>query len=220
MVAPQLAFSRNCLNQAFHPEIAGILPSVINTGHNCNHHVGFLDVFYPHMLTREILISEQTWRWQASPGKAAVARPSVLYFVTSQEVQELDDALGHGRLPVDLEWKLCRLRAGNLTERYVEQNSRLLFELLLANEQGLFRELSVTDRDRLLRLLAYVRKDEDLVPDYRRDGFKDDAQEMRAAEAELLPLIKKFKAWRLRHQVPALWLRAAPQFASPRDAAC
>lgn len=127
--------------------------------------------------------------------------------------------LRRGALPLDFESKLCRLRGGNLTERFVEQTSRLIFELLLAHEQGLFREITSADRARLLQVLAYIRKDEDAVPDYQRDGYKDDAQEIRAVEAHLQQLLKKFKTWRLRHQVPALWLRAGAQLASPREAA-
>ena len=163
---------------------------------------------------------EEIWCSYSSERAVNVARPSALYVVTSHDTQDLEKALERGALPVDFERKLCRLGGGNLTERYVEQNSRLVFQLLLANQQGLFRELSSASRARLLRLLAYIRKDEDLVPDYQRDGFKDDAQEIRAAEADLQPEWKAFKGWRLRHQVPALWLRAGAQLAKPRDAAC
>lgn len=165
-------------------------------------------------------MAEEDYCWNDPRRTAAVARPSALYVVSSQDVRELDNALGRGGLPADFDWKLCRLREGNLTEQYVEQNSRLIFELLLAKEQGLFRELNVADRARLLQVLAYVRKDEDVVPDYQRDGYKDDAKEIRAVEADLQHLLKVFKIWRLRHQVPALWLRTAAQFARPRDAAC
>ncbi len=58
----------------------------------------------------------------------------------------------------------------------------------------------------MLRVLAYVPKDDDAVPDYKTGGLIDDQQEVRAATVELEALIQAFKAWRLRHQVPAMWL--------------
>jgi hypothetical protein len=59
--------------------------------------------------------------------------------------------------------------------------------------------------ERLLRVLAYVRKDDDSIPDYQAGGFVDDQQEVRKADTEYRSLLESFKAWRLRHQVPALW---------------
>jgi hypothetical protein len=105
-----------------------------------------------------------------------------------------------------LERKLCRLEGGSLLDRYVAKHSRLLIALLQASYQGLFHDLSRAEREPVLRILAYVRKEEDAVPDYRRDGFRDDAQEIRALEAKSAPLLQRFKHWRLRHQVPAIWL--------------
>jgi hypothetical protein len=55
----------------------------------------------------------------------------------------------------------------------------------------------------------YVRKDDDVVADYKPNGFLDDQQEVRAAVTELGPLLKTFKTWRLQHQVPRMWLKAA-----------
>ena len=115
-------------------------------------------------------------------------------------------ALAKGRLPLDFEAKLARLHEGDLIHRYVEQNSRLFFVLLLAALESLFTESTLAQRERLLRVLAYVRKDDDAIPDYRRSGFLDDQQEVRAAAMELAPLLNAFKVWRLRHQVPAMWL--------------
>jgi hypothetical protein len=113
--------------------------------------------------------------------------------------------LAHGGLPPDFEAKLAKLGGGSLAERYVEQNSRLFFTLLLAALESAFTEVTPTDRERLLRVLAYVRKDDDAIPDYRPDGFTDDQQEVRAATLELGPLLHAFKVWRLRHQVPRMW---------------
>jgi hypothetical protein len=57
----------------------------------------------------------------------------------------------------------------------------------------------------LLRVLAYVRKDDDAIPDNRPDGFVDDQQEIRAMLNEMGGLLQSFKMWRLRHQVPEMW---------------
>jgi hypothetical protein len=51
-----------------------------------------------------------------------------------------------------------------------------------------------------------VRKDDDAIADYKPGGFVDDQQEVRAATQQLGPLLTSFKAWRLRHQVPRMWL--------------
>jgi len=133
------------------------------------------------------------------------SRSGLLHLVTPHELQGLRTALAHGRLPLDFEAKLDRLHEGDLIHRSVEQNSRLFFVLLLAALENSFTEPTPADRDRLLQVLAYVRKDDDAIPDYRPDGFIDDQQAVRAAAMELAPLLNAFKVWRLRHQVPAMW---------------
>jgi hypothetical protein len=110
-----------------------------------------------------------------------------------------------GRPPRDLELKLKRLASGTLSHRFVEQNSRLIIMLLVAAYGGSFREANSATLERLLRVLAYVRKDDDANPDYRPDGLIDDQQEIRAVLSEMGDLIQSFKMWRLRHQVPELW---------------
>ena len=135
-----------------------------------------------------------------------MAQPGLLYLVTPHDVQGLRSALAQGRLPADLETKLARLAGGNLSERYVEQNCRLVVALLLAAQENSFTQATPADRERLLRVLAYVRKDDDAIPDYKPGGFLDDQQEVRAAATELKPLLLDFKVWRLRHQVPGMWL--------------
>jgi hypothetical protein len=102
--------------------------------------------------------------------------------------------------------KLDRMKGEDLTCRFVEQHCRLFMLLLSAAQDGSFREASAAECDRLLRVLAYVRKDDDYTPDYRPDGYADDRQEVRSAVSELAPLLHSFKSWRLRHQVPGLWL--------------
>jgi hypothetical protein len=140
-----------------------------------------------------------------SAAQMTMARPGLLYLVTAHDVQGLRSALAQGRLPADLETKLARLAGGSLSERYVEQNCRLIVALLLAAQQNSFTQATPADRERLLRVLAYVRKDDDAIPDYRPDGFADDQQEVRSAATELNPVLLDFKVWRLRHQVPEMW---------------
>ncbi len=134
-----------------------------------------------------------------------IARPGFLHLVTSHDVQGVRSALAQGRLPADFEAKLAKLAGGSLSDRYVEQNSRRFFVLLLASLESAFTEATPAERERLLQVLAYVRKDDDAIPDYRPDGFTDDQQEVRAVATELAPLLHAFKVWRLRHQVPRMW---------------
>jgi hypothetical protein len=141
-----------------------------------------------------------------SAAQMTMARPGLLYLVTAHDVQGLRSALAQGRLPADLETKLARLAGGSLSERYVEQNCRLIVALLLAAQENSFTLATPADRERLLRVLAYVRKDDDAIPDYKPGGFFDDQQEVRSAATELNPLLLDFKVWRLRHQVPGMWL--------------
>jgi uncharacterized membrane protein YkvA (DUF1232 family) len=136
-----------------------------------------------------------------------VTQSGLLHLVTTYDVQELRNALAQGRLPVDFEAKLAKLTNGSLSDQYVEQNSRLFCALLMAAFDTSFTEAAPSDRERLLRVLAYVRKDDDAIPDYLPGGFIDDQQQVRAAAMELRPLLEAFKVWRLRHQVPAMWQR-------------
>ncbi len=138
------------------------------------------------------------------PGLAA-AWPSHLYMVTPHELQSLREALARGAVPLDLQCKLAQLAGGSLSHRFIEQNCRTLIELLEAFHAGAFHGIDRAQADHLLRVLAYVRKDDDAVPDYRPEGFTDDQQELRGALAELSPVLNAFKAWRLQHQVPAMW---------------
>jgi hypothetical protein len=128
-----------------------------------------------------------------------------LQWITFHDLEALRNALSRGCLPPDFLGKLRRLAKGGLGDHFVEQNCRLFAALLVATEDGSFLESSAAERERLLRVLAYVGKDDDAIPDYRPDGFTDDQREMRAATVELSGLIQAFKVWRLRHQVPAMW---------------
>ena len=141
-----------------------------------------------------------------SPGLTLASRPALLHVLTVHDLEALRAALTRGRLPSDFLEKLRILAAGDLSHRFIEQNCRLFAMLLLATEEGAFRDVSPAERERLERVLAYVRKEDDAIPDYTPEGFTDDQQEVRAVMVELGGLLKKFKAWRLRHQVPGMWL--------------
>jgi len=140
-----------------------------------------------------------------SPTRTLVSRPALLQWTTPHELEALRDALARGCLPPDFLGKLKRLKDGDLRHHFIEQNCRLFAALLVAAEDGGFPEGSPAERERLLRVLAYVRKDDDAIPDYKPEGLTDDQREMRAATVELDGLIRAFKSWRLRHQVPVMW---------------
>jgi hypothetical protein len=129
-----------------------------------------------------------------------------LHLVTTQEVEALRDSLAEGKLPEDLQTKLLRLSGGSLLHNSVAQNSQTIISLLMATYHGAFLGATRADLDRLLRVLAYVRKENDATPDSLPGGYVDDQQEVRAVMNEMHDLFERFKAWRLRYQVPQLWL--------------
>ena len=146
---------------------------------------------------------------QAAAGSVQLpVRPDFLYVVTPGELASLQEAITHRALPVDFEAKLSRLAEGDLTHRFVERMCRLFTELVLAVQDERFGA-SKADCERLLRVLAYVRKEDDVVADYKPQGFLDDQQEIRAAMTDHGPILKTFKMWRLQHQVPGMWREAA-----------
>jgi hypothetical protein len=138
-------------------------------------------------------------------GEVGMARLSSLHLISVQEMNQLRQALSKGMTPPDLESKLNRLAGSRLGQQFIERNSRLFVALLRAAGEGTFRGATVPQREQLLRVLAYVRKDDDAVPDPRPDGFTDDLIEVRKVVRELAPLLAQFKDWRLEHQVPAIW---------------
>ncbi len=135
-------------------------------------------------------------------------RPSLSRWVTTEDVQDLAGMLQRGAVPGDFQTKLLELAGGGLAEQHIEKNCRLFVALLTAAYSGAFREITKAECDRLLQVLAYVRKTNDAIPDYKDDGFVDDQQEVLAAATELAPMLQNFKAWRLRYQVPAMWATA------------
>ena len=156
------------------------------------------------------ITSREVDPWIRSAGVQTT--PSALHLVTVDDLEELRSALMRGGLPTDLEIKLRGLAQGSLLHQSVEQNCRLFTSLLLAAEQSSFNEASRADLDRLRRVLAYVRKENDAIADFKPNGFVDDQQEVRAATTELSVLLRHFKDWRLRTQVPDLWSSPSPSY--------
>ncbi len=133
------------------------------------------------------------------------AMSAALQLVTVVEIEQLQNALFKGALPADFETKLTRLSQETLLHQSVEQNCRCFVALLLAIQEGSFADPHAMTQDRLLRVLAYVRKEQDQVPDFKPGGFMDDWREVRAAMSDLANVIQRFKVWKLRHQVPGMW---------------
>src|SRR5437868_3377630 len=108
-----------------------------------------------------------------------VSGPGYLHLVTTYDLENLRNDLARGEPPPDLADKLARLSVGNLSDRFIEQNCRTMIALWVAANNGAFKQASRLELERLLRVLAYVRKDDDAIPDYRPDGFTDDRLEVR-----------------------------------------
>jgi hypothetical protein len=158
------------------------------------------------MRTRGIATAQYHTSHLERAGMQGALQASSLCMVTQHELQELRAALARGGLPLDFEVKLARLAQGDLTHRFLAQSCQLFMALVVAARDGCFREAGQFEVERLLRVLAYVRKDDDAIADYKPGGYMDDQREVRAAITELHPLLQSFKAWRLRHQVPGMWL--------------
>ena len=143
--------------------------------------------------------------FKSTPFPGLEHRSSFLHLVTGAEAKALEEDLARGHIPADFEAKLHQLEQGDLLQRSVALHCRGFIALLQAVSDGSFTAAAPETCERLLRVLAYVRKDDDSIPDYKPGGFVDDQEEVRKANAEFHLLLQRFKAWRLRHQVPALW---------------
>lgn len=144
--------------------------------------------------------------WVPAQGQGYGSSFSPLQLLSPAELEAMSGAVERGELPADFLDKLGRLRLGDLQQTAIEQHCRLFFELLRAGRSGAFDTLTDAQAQALARVLAYVRKEDDVIPDYLPRGFSDDHQEVRHAANEMAPLLHRFKDWRLRHQVPSLWL--------------
>jgi hypothetical protein len=166
----------------------------------------------------------ETGRYSRSHASLGQTTRHRLGLVNPHEIEDLRHKLARGQIPPDLELKLKKLSQGPLAHRSIDQNCRTIIELLLAGCHGVFNGASAEERERLLRVLAYVRKDDDAIPDYRQDGFADDLQEVQAVARDLGSVLQNFKLWRLRHQVPIMWhaaqelMRATPTAVRPGKA--
>ena len=138
-------------------------------------------------------------------GALRLPEPGHSHWVTPYDLEDLRAAFSRGGVPLDLEAKLMNLAKGDLTSRYIEKHCGTIIALLQATHEGSFREASPEELERLLLVLAYVRKDDDAIADYQANGFADDQQEVRRTASALDPILKEFKAWRLRNQVPGMW---------------
>jgi hypothetical protein len=162
------------------------------------------------MRTRSVVgngFAEYTFHIRQRGAHAVVSAPGFLRLVDRREVEDLRHALLAGEVPPDFEVKLHRLADEGLADQVMEHNCRWFLALLEAARNGSFEKIAPSDVEQILRVLAYVRKEEDAIPDYLPGGYWDDHQEVRAAVTELAPLLDAFKAWRLRHEVPARWCR-------------
>jgi len=135
---------------------------------------------------------------------------SALNMVTESEMHTLCDTLQQDRIPVDLRAKLDRLRTDDPRELYLKNQSLLLSSLLRSPAAREFCLARPDDCQRLLRMLAYVRKDDDAIPDTWPGGMVDDHDLMRLTCTELRQVLDTFKAWHLSRRVPLLWHTRPP----------
>lgn len=145
------------------------------------------------------------------PGQQGGTPFDPLVLVTHDEVAQMINAGLRMQLPSDFEQKLQKLKNGDLQQARIEQNCRIFFALLTAALAGDFSEATRQEIEQLARVLAYVRKEDDMIPDFRALGFTDDYQEVRMTAANYADLLQHFKQWRLRNQVPGLWLSTLKQ---------
>ena len=83
-----------------------------------------------------------------------------------------------------------------------------MISLLTAAESGEYRQAAPEDCKQLLRVIAYLRKDDDAIPDSLRGGFADDQDLMRLVCGQLKPELDRYKSWHLACRVPLLWQAA------------
>jgi len=131
--------------------------------------------------------------------------PGALDLVTAREMETLCRDLAQGRIPLDLQAKVSVLRVDDPMEFFLKRQSELLLAFLMAPEASQYCRIRPDDCRRLLRMLAYVRKDDDAIPDTCPGGFVDDHDLMRMTCRELDQVLDAFKAWHLSRRVALLW---------------
>lgn len=133
--------------------------------------------------------------------------------VTREELESLELVLAQGYLPADLLAKLERLRDDDARELYLKQQSQTLGRLLLSIAASEYHQARPVEAKRFLRMLAYVRKEQDLIPDYLPNGMRDDHDLMRTTCAEFREALTRFKAWHLSRHVPMMFKHQEAQAA-------
>ena len=134
-----------------------------------------------------------------------VPGPGLLHLISSEELVDMRRAIASSVLPVEFAAKLDRLSRQGLLHQFIAESCHDFIRLLIASQFGGFGSVTPAIRERLLRVLAYVRKENDAIPDFKPRGLEDDLREVRAATSELGGLLRRFKEWHLQHAVPAMW---------------
>jgi hypothetical protein len=127
---------------------------------------------------------------------------SGLDLLSDREVQDLRQSLASRVVPRDLQSKLHLLSIGDARMRFISEYSNLFLELFRSGCQGDFTQLTASDLEHVLRVLAYVRKEDDAIPDYLASGFFDDRREIGLAVTQLAPSLRKFESYRSMHGQP------------------
>jgi len=140
-----------------------------------------------------------------NPYRGTGVTVKALEMVTKAEMESLCDSLHQDHVPADLRAKLDRLRTDDPKELYLKQQSLLLASLLMSPAARDFCSLRPNVCQRLLRMLAYVRKDDDAIPDTWPGGMADDHDLMRMTCTEYREALETFKAWHLSRRVPLMW---------------
>ncbi len=136
--------------------------------------------------------------------------PARLSLVEKWELEALRTALNRGALPSHFESKLRRLAQEGLTHYFIEHTSRIFIAMWLAARRGGFLRCQPEHLDLMLKVLAYVDKENDFIPDDHPGGYTDDYEIIRNAGKQLETFVKAFKEWRLKNQVPRIWLEPQP----------
>ena len=127
--------------------------------------------------------------------------PTNLHLLTEGEVEDLRRNIAEGLTPTDLQRKLNGLSEVDLVQYDLQRKARIIVCLLAAIREGGFGPAPLECEEHLLHVVAYLRKDNDAIPDQGPEGgWVDDLAEMREAWAEHREIITRFNDWRLKQQ--------------------
>ena len=95
-------------------------------------------------------------------------------------------------------------KSGSLDHRFhsnriLEQNIRLLVELVRSTLMGEYNNLSVLAFAHILVAFDYFLKHQDRKPDSQAGGFDDDFEEISRVLKDFKDEIEQYKGWRLRN---------------------